>query len=119
MTASHNGTILQWNEKCNIVKQIKPTSHYTMIKLINNELVAVTQNGPLIIFDQQLKQIKKFTGTVDQPRCLDGNDKYIAFGDSGGRVRFYARHGPSEPTVNNKKRIFKLNLDFRLINTVS
>ena len=79
-----------------------------MIKLINNEVVAVAQEGPLIIFDQQLNQVKKFTGSDRQPWCLDGNDKYIAFGDWNGRVRFYARHGPSEPTVNIKTRNFEI-----------
>ena len=79
-----------------------------MIKLINNEVVAVTQNGPLIIFDQQLNQVKKFTGSDRQLKGLDGNDKYIAFGDTGGRVRFYARHGPSEPMVKNKTRNFEI-----------
>ena len=83
-----------------------------MIKLVNGELVAIAEEGPLMIFDHQLEIVKQFTGTDSQPTCIDGNDNYIAFGDFGGAVRFYARHGSSEPTVNKTKN-FKLKLKLR------
>ena len=120
VTASNNGALIKWNKKCNIVKQIKPYSNRPMIKLVNGELVAIAEKGPLMIFDNQLEIVKQFTGTDKKPRCIDGTNQFIAFGDFGGAVRFYARHGSSEPTVN-KTRNLKLklkNFDFRFINTI-
>ena len=108
MTSSFNGRIIKWNKQCNIVKEIKPFSTHTVIKLVNDELVAIAQNGSLMIFDLQLKLVKKFTSSQQIPSCIGGNDKYIAHGSYGGCVRFYSRHDSNEAKVN-KTRCLKLN----------
>ena len=105
MTSSVNGRIIKWNKQCNIVKEIKPFSAHTLIKLVNDELVAIAQNGSLMIFDLQLKIVKKFTSSQQIPSCISGNDKYIAYGSYGGCVRFYSRHGSNEAKVSKAKSL--------------
>ena len=78
---------------------IKPTSSYTLVKLLDDELIAVAENGPLMVFDQELNLVNRCNGANRQPRCLDGTDKFVSFADSDGQVRVYARHGQRELMV--------------------
>ena len=76
-----------------------------MIRCVNEEIITVAKNGKLTVLDQDLEILDSF----DDPgsftlaadiQSLAGNEAYIAFGDSGGVVRYYNRTGDKIPKVS-------------------
>lgn len=56
--------------------------------------------GPLIIFNAELNIIKRFDDVLNLPRCLNGNEHYIAVTTTErNNVRVYERNGATTPMV--------------------
>ena len=66
----------------------------------NKGLVTAAGNGKLAVLNKTLHILKTFNGTENGVLTLAGNDKFIAFSDNGGAVRYYNRDGGMTPKVS-------------------
>ena len=79
---------------------IKLQGYYPLVRLINGEIVTVARYGKLTVLNKKLQVLKTFDGTESDVRALVGNDKFIAYGDWNGTVRYYSRNGSMTPKVS-------------------
>ena len=60
-----------------IVKSVQPSATETMIKVINDEIVATT-DGYVLVLNGELETVRTFNNEHFCADCIDGNEKYIA-----------------------------------------
>ena len=99
MAASSDGslTILKNGKSSDTIKL---QGYFPLVRLINGEIVTAARWGKLTILNEKLQVLKSFDGTENSIRTLARNEKYIAYGDWSGAVRYYSRNGGMAPKVS-------------------
>lgn len=87
-------------------KTVKLDGFGPIVRVINNEIISAARSGKVTVMNEELEVLKTFEGTEWSVRTLVANQKYIAFGDTQGTVRFYDRKGASEPRVSDEIVIY-------------
>ena len=83
------------------LKTVKLPGERPLVRFINGEIISAAKNGKLTVLNKELEVLKIFHGTRSTIRTLARNNKYIAFGDDSGDVRFYSRTGGVIPKVSD------------------
>ena len=101
MAASTDGSLTLFKNG----KSIKTIEHQSTygVSFINGEIVTAGQNGKLAFFDKELEVLKTFDEKGPGILALDGNDKYIAYGNSNGTVRYFSQADGSAQKVSEIK----------------
>ena len=61
---------------------------------VNHQIVAAIPNGQVIVYNTDLVITTKYdASTPGGPLSIAANDKFIAYGNTEGVVRFYSRQG--------------------------
>lgn len=72
-----------------------------MVRFINGEIVSAARNGKLTVLNEELEVLKTFRYETERSiLTLTGNEKYIAYGDYNGTVRYYNRIDDTAPRVS-------------------
>ena len=98
------------------LKTIQLEGKFPLVRFVNGDIISAARDGKLTILNKQLKVLKtidgpaKYNGTWDSDiRTLAGNDKFIAFGDYDGSVRYYNRADGVVSKVRYNPNFIKLS----------
>ena len=76
---------------------------YSSIQVVNDEVLAATTTGEVLILNDELIPIKQYNTAIERcANCLDGNEQYLAVGYIDGHVWFNSRIGEDESTVSKQ-----------------
>ena len=108
------------------MKTFQSSTIRPLIKVINDEIIAVI-HGAVLILNGKLKTIKRFKtiegwevaeGQLEhRGSCTDGNTNYIAVGYFGGEVCLITRNGDDEPLVRSEHNLLHHSIVIRFTNT--
>ena len=104
-----NGTIQKMNTNGEVVQWVQPTEHDTIIKVINDEIVASVFDG-ILILNAEFHTVKRFHKTENRfqcfAQCIGGNAEYIAIVTlhHDRRVQFYRRDGDNDHKATVRKQ---------------